>query len=138
MNSISKASLLNQYIYKFDHLKFICEDFFNYNYKTSSIEFIICISTFHYFGKKQKEFFENCHKILKEKCLLLVEIEIIKCTENKYEDVYRKMDSNPVRFISEKYLLELTENLFSIQNIYKSVFQKGSCHERDFYDLEKI
>lgn len=138
INSISNACLINRHIYKFDHLKFICEDFFNFNYKKLSMDFIICISTFHYFGIKQREFFEICHKILKEKCILLVEIEIEKSTENKYEDVYRKMDSNTVRFISEKYLLELIENLFSIQKIYKSVFQKGSCHERYFYYLEKI
>jgi len=138
MNSISNACLINRYIYKFHHLKFICEDFFNYSYEKSSMEIIVCISTFHYFGIKQREFFEICHKILKKQCILLVEIEFLKNSENLYEDVCRKMDSNAVRFISEKYLLELIENLFKIKKIYNSVFQKGSCHERYFYYLEKI
>jgi len=138
INAISKASFINRHIYKFEHLNFICEDFFNYNYKSKSIEFIFCFSTFHYFGVKQKQFFERCYKILKSNCFLIVEIEIIKSSEEEYDDVYRKMDSKAVRFITEKHLLELIENLFIVQNILKSVFQKGSCHERFFYYLKKV
>ena len=125
---------LNAHHYKVPNLEFILGDFFTHSFD-ETFDFIICFSTFHYFGYKQAEFFTKCHSILNDKGTLLVEIEEMPRNDRPAFEVDPR-DPNRI-YPNEKQIALYTKGAFKLLNQYMSVRQKGSVYDRWFYEFVK-
>ncbi|GAG90237.1 unnamed protein product, partial [marine sediment metagenome] len=126
---------LNKEIYRSPIVNFILGDFFTQEFDIK-FDFIICFSTYHYFGDNQEVFFDRCHKIMNDDSILLLEME--ECPINYSPEV--EVDSrDPNRRYPNNFMLqEYIKDKFTILNRYISVNQKGSVHDRWFYELKKL
>ena len=129
------ANDLNQEVYKSPIIKFILGDFFTQDFDTK-FDFIICFSTYHYFGDDQEVFFDKCHKIMNENSTLLLEIEEYPLNDSPAVDVDER-DPNR-RYPNNLKLQEYIKGKFVILDRYISVNQRGSVHDRWFYRLKKL
>jgi len=137
-NFINTANELNKEYFKSDKLRFIFGDFFSFNFE-EKFDLIFCFSTFHYFGDKQKDFFDKCFDLLNDKGILLVEIE--EYPENKIPEINntpRPADKKKYNYPNELKIREFISEKFNILDKYISTKQGGSLYDRQFYKLKKI
>ena len=135
---IDIANNLNNDYFKCNIIKFICGDFFSYNFETR-FDLIICFSTFHYFDDKQKDFTDQCFILLNVKGTLLLEVE--EFPENLTSKICnnpRPADGRNYNYPNELKMKEFVSGKFNIGDKYISTKQEGSLYDRYFYRLEKI
>jgi len=126
---------LNREVYRSPIVKFILGDFFTQEFDIR-FDFIICFSTYHYFGDNQKIFFNKCYDTMSDDGILLLEMEEYPLNDSPAVDV-DKRDPNR-RYPNSLKLQEFIEGKFTISDKYISVKQKGSVHDRWFYELKKL
>lgn len=126
---------LNQEVYRSPIIKFILGDFFTQEFDTK-FDFVICFSTYHYFGDDQEVFFDKCHEIMNDDTILLLEIEEYPLNDSPAVDVDER-DPNRL-YPNNLKLQEYIRGKFVILDKYISVNQRGSVHDRWFYKLGKV
>ena len=94
---------------------------------------IVCLSTFHYFRDLQEEFFNKCHRILKDDWLIIREWWI----PEKTEQYSRGVDSTPCHFPDIEDLKKMAK-WFEIIYKWKSVDQKWDRIPRYVLHFKKI
>jgi cyclopropane fatty-acyl-phospholipid synthase-like methyltransferase len=135
---INVANSLNNEYFKSDKVQFIWADFFVTRF-WSVFDFVICFSTFHYFGDDQVVFFDKCYALMKDTGILLLEVEEYPINDFAIINSNpRPADNKSYYYPNEKKMEEYVFGKFRILNKYKSVKQGGSLYDRWFYELYKI
>lgn len=135
---IRVAKALCEGYFRFDALEFICGDFFEY-YLGIKYDLVLCLSTFHYFGMKQEEFFSRCHENMNDDGILLVEIEEFPLNDVPRIDMTaRPADKKQYHYPNDMMIREFVRGRFLVEDKYISVKQGGSLYDRYFYKLRKI
>jgi len=132
---ITISNELNQEVYKSPIINFILGDFFNHQLNIK-FDFITCFSTYHYFGDRQEIFFDRCYKLMNNNSTLLFEMEEYPINDVPTIEVDKR--SQDRRYPNNLKLQEYIKGKFVILNRYKSVKQRGSIHDRWFYELKRI
>lgn len=126
---------LNQEVYQSPIIKFILGDFFTQEFDTK-FDFVVCFSTYHYFGDNQEVFFDKCYKIMNDDSTLLLEIEEYPLNDSPAVDVDERDPDR--RYPNNLKLQEYIRGKFIILDKYISVNQRGSVHDRWFYKLGRL
>jgi SAM-dependent methyltransferase len=133
---ISIAKDINAAYFRSPVLEFVEGDFFDL---TWPFDLIICLSTFHYFGSRQKLFFEHGWRLLKKGGEILLEVE--EHPENdvpRVTHVVRPADRKSYPYPNSKMIGLWVQDMFEIKDRYQSIKQGGSLYDRYFYRLQKI
>lgn len=136
---IEQAKNINRYIYFNNNINFLHGDFLAVETLHGvTFDFIMCFSTFHYFREQQLFFLEKCHRMLTDNGTFLLEVELSNRAEGSFVDkIKRGVDSVECYFPSKEFFENMIKNLFTIQDVRQSSFQKGSVYNRYFYELGK-
>jgi SAM-dependent methyltransferase len=135
---IKIAKKLNEVYFKFDGLKFIWGDFFEF-YFGIKYDLVLCLSTFHYFGEMQGDFFDKCHLVMGDNGILLIEVEEFPVNDYpRVDTTVRPADRKQYHYPNELMIREFIQDKFRIEDKYVSVKQGGSVYDRYFYKLQKV
>jgi 2-polyprenyl-3-methyl-5-hydroxy-6-metoxy-1,4-benzoquinol methylase len=132
-NPIRDASLINNFLYKFNNIKFFQCDFFDF--KDGNFDVILASSVIHYFVYDQFKFFIKCHQILNKNGYLILEAGISQLPY--FSEIIKRADNTTCEYPSEfKLINELCKDFHLIYKS-KSINQHGDNTPRFIFQFLK-